>query len=431
LLNIKDFLKSEVVPALGCTEPGAVALAVARARKETNYDKIKQVEALVSANIYKNGYAVGIPGTKGLKGNVIAAALGALCGNCDYGLESLKCCSDSDVEKALQLIKEGCVAVSVDPKRTGIYVKATIITEQHSSECTIEETHTNITKIALDGKTTFLKYENFLKKDSEKKDIPAQIRSMTFRELSQLIDEMDQEDIDYIFKGIEMNMTMAQLGLDSSSNFGLEVGKAVMKLVTANNLPSLLHRVKAYSAAAADARMSGAPLPIMSSAGSGNHGITAILPIYIVADYCNKSRKDTAEAIALSHLTTSFLKSRIGRLSPICGCTVAAGAGAAAGITFLLSKDFHKAERAIEIHLSNLVGMICDGAKETCALKVGTGAYEAFMAALMALQGKDLDVPQGFLGKTLEETAKNLAILSNEGMGHIDSILIELLTKYL
>jgi len=428
LFKFKDFLRSEVVPALGCTEPGAVALAVARARKETNCDNVKKVEVLVSANIYKNGYAVGIPGTKGLKGNLIAAALGALCGDCNYGLESLKCCRDSDVEKALQLIKEGHVIISVDSKRNGVYVKAIVTTDQHSSECTIEETHTNITRVTLDGKITFLKDEKFRKKGSEE-DIPAQIRSMTFWELSRLIDEMDQEDIDYIFKGVEMNMNMAQLGLDSSSNSGLELGKTVMKLVAANDLPFLPYKIKAYSAAAADARMSGASLPVMSSAGSGNHGITAILPICIVADYYSKSREETAKAIALSHLVTSFLKSRIGRLSPICGCTVAAGAGAAAGITFLLSKDLFKAERAIEIHLSNLAGMICDGAKETCALKVGTGAYEAFMAATMALQGKELDIPQGFLGKTLEETTENLSILSNKGMKDVDSILVELLTK--
>lgn len=428
MFTLGEFLRSEVVPALGCTEPGAVALAVARARKETNYDKIKKVEVLVSTNIYKNGYAVGIPGTKGLKGNLIAAALGALCGDCNYGLESLKCCRDSDVEKALQLIKEGRVIVSVDSKRSGVYVMAIVTTDQHSSECTIEETHTNITRVTLDDNITFSKDEKFRKKNSQE-DISDQIRSMTFWELSRLIEEMDQEDIDYIFKGVEMNMTMAQLGLDSNSNFGLEVGKTVMKLVAANDLPYLPYKVKAYSAAAADARMSGAPLPVMSSAGSGNHGITAILPVYIVADYYSKSREETAKAIALSHLVTSFLKSRIGRLSPICGCTIAAGAGATAGITFLLSKDLLKAERAIEIHLSNLVGMICDGAKETCALKVGTGAYEAFIAALMALQGKKLNIPQGVLGKTLEETAENLAILSNQGMGNIDSILVKLLTK--
>lgn len=170
-------------------------------------------------------------------------------------------------------------------------------------------------------------------------------------------------------------------------------------------------------------------MPVMSSAGSGNHGITAILPVYLVAEFYNKTREETAKAIVLSHLTTSFLKSRTGRLSPICGCTVAAGAGAAAGITYLFSDDIHKIEKAIEIHVSNLIGMICDGAKDTCALKVGTGACEAFVAAMMALEENRPEIPQGILGITLEETAENLASLSNRGMKDVDSIIIELLSK--
>ncbi len=226
-----------------------------------------------------------------------------------------------------------------------------------------------------------------------------------------------------------MNMAMSQAGLDPKSKFGLGVGRTIMKLVNANTPSTLPQKIKAYTAAAVDARMAGISMPVMSSAGSGNHGITAILPVYLVAEFYNKTREETAKAIVLSHLTTSFLKSRTGRLSPICGCTVAAGAGAAAGITYLFSDDIHKIEKAIEIHVSNLIGMICDGAKDTCALKVGTGACEAFVAAMMALEENRPEIPQGILGITLEETAENLASLSNRGMKDVDSIIIELLSK--
>lgn len=430
MVTLKEFLRSEVVPALGCTEPGAVALAVARARKEANFEEVKKIDVVVSANIYKNGYAVGIPGTKGLKGNVIAAALGAICGNYECGLEVLKCCNDDDVKRALHLVDEGLVIVSPDLKRKGVYVQATITTERHVCTCIIEDTHTNISKVKLDGRLILSKKKRFQsKQNAENASITGQIKNMTFKELTYLIDEIDEADTNFIFEGVKMNMAMSQAGLDPKSKFGLGVGRTIMKLVNANTPSTLPQKIKAYTAAAVDARMAGVSMPVMSSAGSGNHGITAILPVYIVAEFYNKTREETAKAIALSHLTTSFLKSRTGRLSPICGCTVAAGAGAAAGITYLFSDDIHKIEKAIEIHVSNLIGMICDGAKDTCALKVGTGACEAFVAAMMALEENRPEIPQGVLGMTLEETAENLASLSNRGMKDVDSIIIELLSK--
>lgn len=428
MFAIKDFLRTEVVPALGCTEPGAVALATARARKEIGSEEIKKIEVDVSPNIYKNGYAVGIPGVKDLKGNAVAAALGAICGKSEYGLEALKSCDKSDIEKAIQLVKAGLVTVSPNFAKNGVYVKVSIITDKRTCSCFIEDRHDNITKIMMDGKLILSKRKRLpVIQNSEKASIFDAIKNMTFNELTSLLNDIDGEDIKYIYDGIKMNMAVAHIGLDPDNDYGLGVGKTIFKMIKSDDLSALPLKIKAYAAAAADARMAGISKPVMSSAGSGNHGITAILPVCLVADFYKKSMEETAKAVTLSHLTTSFLKSRTGRLSPICGCTVAAGAGAAAGITYLLSQDMTKVEDAIEIHVSNLIGMICDGAKDTCALKVATGAYEAFTAAMIALEKNGHDIPRGIIGETLEETVDNMAELSNKGMKNVDTIIISLL----
>jgi len=429
LFTLKEFLRSEVVPALGCTEPGAVALAVARAREEIGSGEIKKVDVLVSINIYKNGYTVGIPGTNGLKGNILAAALGAVCGNSKYGLQVLKSCNDECLKKALRLIDEGRIELHPDFQKRGVYVQATVTTDEHECKCIIEDTHSNITKILLDGRLILNKKKKSRSHQNVRDtSIIDQLNTTTFKELTKLLDEVDSADIDYIYEGIKMNMDISLAGLDPNQNLGLGVGRTILKLANDNDASSLPYKIKAYTAAAADARMSGVGLPVMSSAGSGNHGITAILPVFLAAEHYNKTKEETAKAVALSHLTTSFLKSRIGRLSPICGCTVAAGAGAAAGITYLLSKDMTKVEKAIEIHLSNLMGMICDGAKSTCALKVGTGAYEAFMAAIIAIEESKLEMPQGILGGTLEETVENIAVLNNKGLDKVDTMIVKLIS---
>ncbi|WP_286953228.1 MULTISPECIES: serine dehydratase subunit alpha family protein [Aminobacterium] len=431
MFTVKEFLRSEVKPALGCTEPGAVALAVARAREEAGCECLRDVEVTVSSSIYKNGIAVGIPGTNGLKGNVIAAALAAICGNAEYGLEVLRDCSDEAVLKAKELVEQGKVKVVADMNKNGVYVRAVVTTENHQSECVIKGSHTNIVNVALDGKSQYTLQGNSQNtQKSEEKSIPDQIKAMTYGELVRLIEDLDEEDVDYVMEGVRMNMEIAGLGLDPTRKLGLGVGKTMMKLAgDGTDLRTLGDKVKAISAAAADARMSGASFPVMSSAGSGNHGITAILPVSIVADYYQKSREETARAIALSHLTTSFIKSRMGRLSPVCGCSVAAGAGSASGITFLLSGDLWKAEKAAEILVSNLVGMVCDGAKDTCALKVGTGAYEAYCAAMIVLEGNELDGPQGVVGETIEKTVENAAAINVEGMTDVDRIIIEFVSK--
>lgn len=427
--TLKEFLRSEVKPALGCTEPGAVALAVARACAELpDRGNVAAVRVTVSANIYKNGMAVGIPGAGGARGNAIAAALGAICGDASRGLEVLAGTTPEDVKKAEAWVEEKRATIYCDQDRGGVYVLASVFTPEHKAMCLIEGSHSNIVKVTADGETTF------------EKERPSGASSgfaddgfpTLFADVLRMADEMDGEDEDFIWEGVEMNDRIAAEGIKpagggslQSSNFGLilrndeKVGDFV---------PVALE-IRTTASAAAEARMSGVQLPVMSSAGSGNHGITAIIPIAVLGRRAGKSRSEIAKAIAVSHLATSFVKRNLGRLSPVCGCSVAAGAGAAAGMTYLMGGTYDQICSAMSLLLSNIAGMLCDGAKESCALKVGSASSEAYCAMEWALEGQHLTVPQGVFGASIEETVANVGRVSREGMKTVDRVMIDILDE--
>ena len=427
--TLKEFLRSEVKPALGCTEPGAVALAVARACAELpDRGNVAAVRVTVSANIYKNGMAVGIPGAGGARGNAIAAALGAICGDASRGLEVLAGTKPEDVKKAEAWVEEKRATIYCDQDRGGVYVLASVFTPEHKAMCLIEGSHSNIVKVTADGETTF------------EKERPSGASSgfaddgfpTLFADVLKMADEMDGEDEDFIWEGVEMNDRIAAEGIKpagggslQSSNFGLilrndeKVGDFV---------PVALE-IRTTASAAAEARMSGVQLPVMSSAGSGNHGITAIIPIAVLGRREGKSRREIAKAIAVSHLATSFVKRNLGRLSPVCGCSVAAGAGAAAGMTYLMGGTYDQICSAMSLLLSNIAGMLCDGAKESCALKVGSASSEAYCAMEWALEGQHLAVPQGVFGASIEETVANVGRVSREGMKTVDRVMIDILDE--
>ncbi len=424
MFTIKEFLKCEVKPALGCTEPGAVALAVARAKEELP-EAVESVAVIVSDSVYKNGVDVGIPGTQGLRGNNVAAALAVRCGRSEYGLEVLKDCAEEDVARAMEMLGKGAVKVVPDMNRHGVYVEATLRSAKHAAICRIEGAHTNIVEVVLDDAIRFSAAP--AKSSGQAKNISEEIARMGFSELVSMVDMMDEEDIAYVLEGVEMNMTIAEYGFDRSRTTGLDIGKTIRKHSGAGfDSDDLSLKIKSFAAAASDARMSGAPLPVMSSAGSGNHGVTAILPVAIFAAHEGAGREETAKAIAFSHLATSYVKSRTGRLTPTCGCTVAAGAGAAAAMVYLKTKDIAKAAQAMLIILGNLVGMVCDGAKDTCALKVGTGALEAYHAALLVFDGHYPE-PQGLVDETIEKTVNNMVQVSIHGMRDLDRAIIDVI----
>jgi len=433
MLTLKEFLREEVKPALGCTEPGAVALAVAHACAQLPDRKdVASVRVTVSSSIYKNGMAVGIPGTKGARGNAIAAALGAICGDPSLGLEVLSNSRPEDVAKAESWVLDDRVSIYCDPDRTGVYVLASVFTPAHKSICLIEENHSHVTKIILDNDTRF---------EAPLKACPDGFADdgfpTAFKDVLKMADEMDESDADFIWEGIRMNYRVAEGGLKSADECHdcgdcLESGKFALTMLESEkngeDVP-VSAEIRTTTAAAAEARMSGILLPVMSSAGSGNHGITAILPVAVLGKRLGKDRREVAKAVTVSHLATSFVKRNLGRLSPVCGCSVAAGAGAAAGMAYLMGGTFDQICTAMNLLLSNIAGMLCDGAKESCALKVGSAAYEAYSSAKLALCGQKLGVPQGVFGDTIEETVANIGRITKEGMRAVDRVMIDILDK--
>ena len=295
MLTLKEFLRSEVKPALGCTEPGAVALAVARACAELpGRDDIAAVRVTVSSSIYKNGMAVGIPGTKGARGNAIAAAMGAICGDASLGLEVLRNSTLEDVAKAEAWVRDERVSIYCDPDRSGVYVLASVFTPGHKAVCLIENSHSNVVKTVLDNETTY---------EAERKGSSASGFDdgfpQTLQEALAMADEIDAEDVKFIWDGINMNYKVAEGGFRSpqecsscgaclqGSKFGLTLLE-IDQDCGCNKVPAAME-IRSTCAAAAEARMSGILLPVMSSAGSGNHGITAILPVAVLGRRTGKS----------------------------------------------------------------------------------------------------------------------------------------------
>lgn len=433
MLTLKEFLRAEVKPALGCTEPGAVALAVARACAELpSRTDIAAIRVTVSSSIYKNGMAVGIPGTSGARGNAIAAALGAIRGDSSLGLEALRGTTRDDVKKAEEWVRDERVSIYCDPDRTGVYVLASVFTPGHKATCLIENSHSNIVRTILDSDVKFEAPQKPASATGFDDGFPA-----TLKEALKMADEMDEDDVRFIWDGIRMNMHVADGGFKSEQECsacgaciqGSKFARKLLELEPKNAPLSAVMEIRSTCSAAAEARMSGILLPVMSSAGSGNHGITAILPIAVLGKRLGKSDADIAKGVIVSHIATSFVKHNLGRLSPVCGCSVAAGAGAAAGMTWLMGGDYDRICTAMSLLLANIAGMLCDGAKESCALKVGAAASEAYFAAEWAITGEKLGVSQGVFGASIEETVDNVGRISREGMRGVDRVMIDILDK--
>ena len=421
-ISLKQFLREEVKPALGCTEPVAVALAVARAREELGQVP-ERVEVLLSSNVFKNGATVGIPGTNGLRGNDVAAALALVSGSSEWGLEVLRDCTPENVARAAEFLDAQKVLIQVDRGHSGVYIEASVFGGGQRATCIIEKSHANITQVTKDDEVVY----NSAAESGERKSLSAAeaIADMSWDEVVGYLDDIDSEDVAFLLRGVDMNLAIARRGFEDG--VGMGVGRAIRNSFPDWEKADLGSRIKAWSAAASDARMGGEPMPVMSSAGSGNHGITAIVPLAIYGQFQGMSKEKIARGLLMSHLATAYVKSRTGRLSSTCGCAFAAGAGAAAGLTWLMTEDTGKARIAVENVVSNLLGMLCDGAKGTCAFKVGTGAIEAYHAALVASSQKDIEA-QGVIGRNIEETIDNAAKVASN-MKEIEQTVLDILDE--
>lgn len=429
--TVKDILQMEVTPALGCTEPAAIALACAAAASLLEGEEIDRLELWVDPNIYKNGTAVAIPGTDGMTGLDVAAGVGAFGGNPSIGLEVFDTVDQRSIDKTKALIDSKGVDIHLF-EETGLHVKAVISSGSDRAVAEIKELHNNIVYLALND--IEITDSNLLSKvaGSSGKSAMALLEEwlmdLKLDDIYEMIDEIDEEDLAFLKKGVEYNVTLAEYGLKYGS--GLGIGKAIERLLKQKLLvKDMATSARILTSAAADARMSGVNLPAMSSAGSGNHGLTAILPIWAIKDFVAHDEETVLRAIGLSHVITAYVKAHTGRLSAVCGCSVAAGAGATAGITYLVGGDVEHMAGAIKNIMEDLAGVICDGAKAGCALKLNTAAGAAVQAALFSLQGINVQDTDGIIGQSTEQTVRNIGTLSHQGMVETDRTILQIMRE--
>lgn len=429
--TVKDILEMEVTLALGCTEPVAIALGAAAAATLLPAKEFDAIEIWIDPNIYKNGLAVIIPGTGDMIGLDTAAALGAYGGNPDRGLEVLESLTDATIARATTLLAENRVKVNLRDE-VGLYVRTRVVAGENVAESLIVDLHNNIVGLKLNGEeiTDSPLLDRAQKKGGKRTlaELEAWLRDLTLEQILDLTAELDDSDLDFLEVGVNHNLALAEYGLKHGS--GLGIGKAIDRLIKQKLMvKDMSSSARRLTSAAADARMGGAKLPAMSSAGSGNHGLTAILPIWAMKDFINHDRETVLRAIGLSHIVTAYVKAHTGRLSAVCGCSVAAGAGATAGITYLVGGDVHHMEGAIKNILEDLAGVICDGAKAGCAIKLNTAAGAAVQAALFSLHGVNVKDTDGIIGNSTQKTIQNMGALSHDGMAHADKTILKIMLE--
>lgn len=417
--KILCLLKREIVPALGCTDPIAVAYAVSKA-SEVLENKPEFIELYLSINIIKNSLGVGIPGTD-MIGVEIAAALGAIAGDSNKGLEVLKGATTEQVNLAKEMVSNKNIKTCLKEIEDKLYIEAICRADNEYSKVIVRGGHSNIVHIEKNGN---ILYEAECCINSGNEEI-----TLTIKDIYDFALSVDFKDIEFLLESAEMNKNVSQEGL--KGDYGLKVGK-MLKESGAFALMSndLANEIVAATAAASDARMSGCPLPIMTTAGSGNQGITTTLPSVVLSESLGKSKEELARALVISNLVTIHLKSYLGRLSPLCGAGIAASTGSCCAMTYLLGGELKNIEYAIKNMIANVSGMICDGAKTTCALKIATAVNAAIQCSLLALKGMHPSNTDGIIHEDVEITIQNLGKLGMEGMNKTDeSILQMMLTK--
>jgi L-cysteine desulfidase len=414
---LTNILKNQVAPALGCTEPGAVAYAVARA-KEILGSEVKKLNIEVDKNILKNGFSVGIPGTKE-HGIIFAAALSLVIGKSEYVLEVLKDVDNESVDRALEIVDSNIIDLKLNSYIQGLYIKAEAIGDKDNATVIIRDAHTNI---IFERKNDLVLFDRGDISEKKTNNIKFEIKTFTIDELIDYVNNVPIDKISFIQEGIDMNLKIADTALKEAPGVGLS--KYLYK-----KAGDVFTMAKAYTAAASEARMSGYLLPVMSSAGSGNHGLVAIIPISYIGSEKNVPRDKILRSVTLSHLITIYVKVYLGALSPVCGCGVAAGVGCAAGLTYMLGGDKEQIKGSINNMIAGISGMLCDGAKLGCAYKLSISVDAAVDAAKMALEKIYIPEDNGILGSTAEKTIKNLAQVSNIGMNNTDKVILDVIVN--
>ena len=418
--KIISLIQREVIPAIGCTEPIAVALCVSKAT-ELLGRRPQHIQAFLSANILKNAMGVGIPGT-GMIGLPIAVALGALIGKSEYELEVLKDCTPADVEEGKKMIASDAICIELkENNQEKLYIEIHCQADGQEATAIISGGHTNFVYLSNSQGVLLDKGISNTEDDTED-DI-----QLTFHKVYDFATTAPLDEIRFILKSRDLNMNAAEQSFQG--NYGHELGKILCQSATKEAIlgTNTFSRILSYTSAACDARMAGAMIPVMSNSGSGNQGITATLPVVIYANDNHKSEEELIRALTLSHLTVVYIKQSLGRLSALCGCVVAS-TGSSCGITYLMGGNYEQITFAVKNMIGNITGMICDGAKPSCALKVTSGASTALLSAILAIEHQCVSSVEGIVDDDVDQSIWNLTQIGKEAMNETDKLVLNIMT---
>lgn len=423
---MKNILEKEILPALGCTEPIAVAYAAATAYK-TIEGNISSVECEASSNIIKNVTSVIIPGTNGLCGMKAALAAGIAAKTPELKMEVLSSLDDNKVIELNNILTEDYLIVKASKNLKALYIEVKIITDNGYALVVIEDNHDNIVYIERNEEIIYKNVKDVEIEEGRKQTNNETEEDLSLKNIIEYVENAPLEDLDIIKKSILFNKKICNEGLEK--NYGLNTGKFLKTLDLSNDFSeNNLQNIISKTVAGTDARMAGCTLPAMSNSGSGNQGITATMTVVNYGEHINASEKKIIRAAAISNLITISIKRKLGRLSSLCG-VVLASAGASCGIVYLLNGNKEAMEKAINNVMGNIAGMFCDGAKAGCSLKVATGVFVAILSAHKAIEGNSIEGTDGIVENSAEKTMDNYSRISKNILNSLDPILLDIMIQ--
>lgn len=411
-------VRRDVAPALGCTEPISLALAAAIAKSYLS-SPLSAIQAKVSPNLMKNGMGVTVPGT-GMVGLPIAASIGAIAGDAHAGLEVLKKIQPTDVLAAKDFLPK--VSVDIANVDFPLYSEALLLGEHDWVKVCIQDSHTNVVRIEKNGEVLF-------EQAVQAVDIPDEYAFFEHLSAQQIYDFAMQaplEQLAFIAESAQLNAALSKEGL--AQEYGLHIGRTLKNQIARGLMSDdLLSKIVIETTAASDARMGGALLPAMSNSGSGNQGIAATMPSVVVARFVDADDEQLIRALFLSHTIAIYIHSKLPKLSALCAVTTAA-MGSAAGMAYLLGGDFKAVSQAICSMIGDISGVLCDGAANSCAMKVSTGVSSAYKAVLMALENSRVTGDEGIVEHSVDKSINNLCAIASKSMVYMDRQIIEIMS---
>ena len=418
--RIISLVNKEVVPAIGCTEPMAVALCTAKAAT-TLGRRPERIEVFLSPNMLKNAMGVGIPGT-GMIGLPIAVSLGALIGKPEYELEVLKDLTPATLEQGKRYINDADIDIKLKQGNVDkLYIEVVCRADNDMAMAIISGSHTHFVYVERNGEVVMDNRGGHGGADEEEDDI-----QLNFRLVYDFATTAPLDEISFILKTKEYNMKAAELSI--KGNYGHCLGKTMDRPLSHGIFgDNIFSHILSRTASACDARMGGAMIPVMSNSGSGNQGICATNPVVVYAMENENTEEELIRALMLSHLTAIYIKQSLGKLSALCGCVVAS-TGSSCGITYLMGGDYTRICNSVKNMVANLTGMICDGAKPSCALKISSGVSTALLSALLSMEGKCVTSAEGIVDDDVDKCIHNLTSIGADAMRATDDMVLDIMT---